>query len=97
MGTSAGLTLRYTGGVGRSPGSSEPLALMAAWTSCSATPSGTSRENCSVTTETPLPLVEDICFRPGICPKRRSSGAVTARAVTLGLAPGYCVITWMMG
>ncbi|MOA56052.1 hypothetical protein D3C78_1799610 [compost metagenome] len=70
---------------------------MAACTSCSATPSETSSENCKVITEMPLPLVEDICFKPGICPKRRSSGAVTARAVTVGLAPGYCVVTWMMG
>lgn len=82
------MTLLYTGGVGRSDGSSEPLALMAACTSCSATPSETSSENCSVITEMPLPLADDICLSPGIWPKRRSSGAVTARAVTSGLAPG---------
>ncbi|KAG1375010.1 hypothetical protein G6F60_015465 [Rhizopus arrhizus] len=70
---------------------------MAACTSCSATPRDTSSENCSVITEMPLPLVDDICFKPGICPNRRSSGAVTARAVTVGLAPGYWVVTWMIG
>ena len=33
----------------------------------------------------------------GICPSCRSSGAVTRLAVVSGLAPGSCVVTWMVG
>ena len=36
----------------------------------------------------PNELVDVICLRPGICPNCRSSGAVTAVAITSGLAPG---------
>ena len=97
IGVSAGLTLRYTGGTGRSSGRKLSAALIAACTSCSATPSATSSENCSVITDAPPELVEDICFRPGICPSCRSSGAVTALVVTSGLAPGYSVVIWMIG
>ena len=39
-------------------------------------------------TDAPLALVEDIWFTPGICPSRRSRGAVIALDVTSGLAPG---------
>ena len=39
-------------------------------------------------TEEPPELDEDIWLTPGIWPKRRSSGAVMALAVTSGLAPG---------
>ena len=35
--------------------------------------------------------------RPDIWPNWRSSGAVTVRAITSGLAPGYSVCTWMVG
>ena len=33
----------------------------------------------------------------GICPKLRSSGAVTSDAMVSGLAPGSWVVTWMVG
>ena len=33
----------------------------------------------------------------GIWPSWRSSGAVTRLAVVSGLAPGSCVVTWMVG
>ena len=33
----------------------------------------------------------------GICPNWRSSGAVTSVAMVSGLAPGSCVVTWMVG
>ena len=33
----------------------------------------------------------------GIWPSWRSSGAVTRLAVVSGLAPGNCVVTWMVG
>jgi hypothetical protein len=87
-GASAGFTLLYTGGAGRSAGSRFEPALIAACTPCSATSSGMTRSNCSVTTEAPPELVDDICFNPGIWPSWRSSGAVTDEAITSGLAPG---------
>ena len=46
------------------------------------------RLNCSVMTEAPPELVEDIWFSPGICPNCTSSGAVTEEVITSGLAPG---------
>ena len=88
IGVSAGLTLLYTGGLGRSGGSSVNDALIAACTSCSATSSPSVSTNCSVITELPLELVEVIWFSPGIWPNWRSSGAVTDEAMTSGLAPG---------
>ena len=45
-------------------------------------------ENCNVITDEPPELADDIWFTPGICPNRRSSGAVIELAVTDGLAPG---------
>ncbi len=33
----------------------------------------------------------------GICPNCRSSGAVTSEAMVSGLAPGSCVVIWMVG
>ena len=39
-------------------------------------------------TEPPWELMEVICFRPGIWPNWRSSGAVTEEDITSGLAPG---------
>ena len=88
MGASAGLTLAYTGGAGRSAGSKEPAALMAACTCCSATSIFRPRLNCSVTMDTPAALVDAMRDRPDIWPSWRSSGAVTVRAITSGLAPG---------
>jgi hypothetical protein len=63
-------------------------ALIAAWTSCSATSMFSSSSNCKVMTEPPLELVEVICFRPGTWPNCFSSGAVTDEAMISGLAPG---------
>ena len=92
-GGSAGLTLLYTGGVGRSEGSRLSAALMAACTSCSATSSAVVRSNCRVTTEAPAVDCECICTNPGMVPNCRSSGAVTTEAMTSGDAPGYKVCT----
>ena len=41
--------------------------------------------------------MEVICDRPLIWPNWRSSGVVTDEAITSGLAPGYWVVTWMVG
>ena len=87
-GASAGFTLLYTGGFGRSRGRNVPLAFTAACTSCSATSMLSARSNWSVMTELPKELVEVICLRPGIWPNCRSSGAVTELAITSGPAPG---------
>ena len=46
------------------------------------------RLNCSVMTEAPAELVEDIWFRPGICPNCFSSGAVIAEVIDLGARAG---------
>ncbi len=93
MGASAGLILAYTGGAGRSAGSSEPAAFMAAWTSCSAESMDRLRLNCSVISDTPALLTLPMRARPGIWPNWRSSGAVTVRLITSGLPPGYSVCT----
>ena len=47
-----------------------------------------SRANCRVIRELPEELAEVIWLSPGICPNWRSRGAVTAEAMTSGLAPG---------
>ncbi|MNI64770.1 hypothetical protein D3C73_1202350 [compost metagenome] len=96
-GVSAGLTLLYTGGAGRSLGSRLLAALIAACTCCSATSMFMSRLKRRVSTEAPPELVDAIWVRPGICPNWRSSGAVTALVITCGLAPGYRVMTLMVG
>ena len=96
-GASAGLTLAYTGGAGRSAGSRLLPALIDACTSCSATSRLWVRLNCRVTTDAPAELTEVIRSRPDIWPNWRSSGAVTVWAITSGLAPGYSVWTWMVG
>ena len=96
-GASAGLTLLYTGGMGRSVGSRLLPALMAACTSCSATSSDRPSEKRRVMTEAPPELVEIIWLRPGIWPNWRSSGAVTVVDITSGLAPGYSVVTSIVG
>src|SRR5256885_790320 len=97
IGASAGLTLLYVGGAGRSAGSRLPPALIAACTSCSAASRSIARSNCSVTTDAPPELVDDIWLRPGIWPNWRSSGAVIDEVTTSGLAPGYRVTTWIVG
>ncbi len=53
--------------------------------------------NCNVIWLTPNELDDVISCIEGICPKLRSSGAVTSDAMTSGLAPGSWVVTWMVG
>ena len=45
----------------------------------------------------PNELDEVIVCSDGIWPNCRSSGAVTSAAMVSGLAPGNCVVTWMVG
>ena len=42
-------------------------------------------------------LSEVICDKPLIWPNCRSKGVVTDDAMTSGLAPGYCAVTWIVG
>ena len=65
-----------------------PAALIAAWTSCSATSRLSLRLNCSVITDEPAELAELIWLSAGIWPSWTSSGAVTDEVITSGLAPG---------
>ncbi|MNR24334.1 hypothetical protein D3C85_1414070 [compost metagenome] len=65
---SAGLTLLYTGGAGRSAGRKVLAALIAACTVCSAMSSSMSRLNCRVMVVMPKALLDDICWRPAISP-----------------------------
>ena len=74
-----------------------PDALIAAWTSCSATSRLRLRVNCSVITDEPAELDDDIWLSPGIWPSCTSSGAVIEPVITSGLAPGYSVTTWIVG
>ena len=76
------------GGFGKLAGRYVAAALIAACTSCSATSIFSFRSNCSVISEAPNELIDVIWFRPGTSPNWRSSGVVTADAVTSGLAPG---------
>ena len=56
-----------------------------------------SSENCRVIWLSPKELCDDMVASDGICPNWRSSDAVTREAIVSGLAPGSCVVTWMVG
>jgi hypothetical protein len=66
MGASAGLTLLYAGDIGKSLGKTLEVALIAACTCCSATSSGSFKENRKVMTEAPPELTDVIKAKPGI-------------------------------
>ena len=51
----------------------------------------------SVIVEVPNELVEFIEDNPLIWPNCRSSGVVIDETITSALAPGYCVVTWIVG
>ena len=53
--------------------------------------------NCSVIWLIPNELCDVMTCSAEICPNWRSSGAVTSEAMVSGLAPGSCVVTWMVG
>src|SRR6516162_9284739 len=55
------------------------------------------RSNCRVIEVTPTPLHDVIWLSDGIEVKRCSSGVATADAIVLGLAPGYCAVTLIVG
>src|SRR5262249_16263208 len=88
MGESAGLTLRYVGGLGRFFGNCPPAALIAACTSFAAASILRSRTNWIVIDVEPTTLVEGICEMPAICANCVSSGWGTPDATGLGLCAG---------
>ena len=53
--------------------------------------------NCSTIVDRPADESELIEVRPEIWPKLRSSGVVTRAAIVVALAPGYRVVTTMLG
>ncbi len=55
------------------------------------------RSNCSVIELTPTPLHDVISLSDGIEVNCCSSGVATADAIVLGLAPGYCAVTLIVG
>ena len=55
------------------------------------------RSNCSVIWLIPNELDDVMVVSEGMIPNCRSSGAVTSEAMVSGLAPGSCVVTWMVG
>src|SRR5262249_5009920 len=88
IGVSAGLTLLYFGGFGRSFGKKPPATLIAAWTSCAGAAIHRARADCDVIVYTLNKLVEFIEASPAICPNWRSNGVVIAETITSALAPG---------
>jgi hypothetical protein len=75
-----------------------PLAALIA---CCTSPAAASilrfRLNCSVIDVTPTPLHDVISLSSGIVTNCCSSGVAIAEAIVLGLAPGYCALTVMVG
>src|ERR1700710_809038 len=96
-GAAAGLALRNLGKLGRSLGRSASDALIAAWTSRAARSMSRLILNCSWMLVEPSELVEVIWLMPAICPRRRSKGAATVPAITVGSAPGRVADTRIIG
>ena len=78
-------------------GNSPLAALIACCTSCPAASMLRDRSNCSVIEVTPTPLHDVIWLSDGIEVNCCSSGVATADAIVLGLAPGYCAVTLIVG
>src|SRR6516165_3237322 len=78
-------------------GNNPLAALIACCTSCAAASILRDRSNCSVIEVTPTPLNDVIWLSDGIEVNCCSSGVATADAIVLGLAPGYCAVTLIVG
>src|ERR1700712_4286221 len=96
-GAAAGLALRKRGNDGRSLGKSASEALIAAWTSRAARSMSRPILNCSWMLVEPSELVDVIWLMPAIWPRRRSRGAATVPAITVGSAPGRVAETRIIG
>src|SRR4051812_4020994 len=97
IGACDGLILRYCGMPGRALGSSDRLALMAAWTSRAATLMSLVRSNITLMRVDPCELLDDSSLTPAMVPRARSSGVATLEAIVSGLAPGRLAETKMTG
>ncbi len=78
-------------------GNSPLAALIACCTSWAAASMLRDRSNWSVIELTPTPLHEVIWLSEGIEVNCCSSGVASAEAIVLGLAPGYCAVTLIVG
>src|SRR5215467_3494674 len=78
-------------------GNNPLAALIACCTSCAAASILRDRSNCRVIEVTPTPLNDVIWLSDGIEVNCCSSGVATADAIVLGLAPGYCAVTLIVG
>src|SRR5215469_14568747 len=78
-------------------GNNPLAALIACCTSCAAASILRDRSNCSVIEVMPTPLHDVIWLSDGIDVNCCSSGVATADAIVLGLAPGYCAVTVIVG
>ena len=70
---------------------------MAACTSRAAPSMSRPSPNCSVMRVWPMPLCDVISVTSAIWPRWRSSGLATLVATVVGLAPGSCALTEMVG
>jgi hypothetical protein len=97
IGESAGLTLRYDGGVVISTGNSRCARNNAACTSTAALSMSRSWSNSSVTCVCPSVEVELMTFRLAMVANCFSSCVATDEAMISGLAPGSTAVTWIVG
>src|SRR5277367_230767 len=97
IGSSAGLTFLYDGGLGIPCGSWAWVSAIAACTSCAPASMLRVRLNCSVMLVEPWMLLEVIESRPAIVENCFSSGVATEDAIVSGLAPGSDALTTMVG
>src|SRR5215472_12666674 len=97
IGALAGFHLRQEGFSGRFAGRFARAALIAAWTSRAAPSMSRLKSNWSVMLVEPSELEEVISSRPAMWPSSRSSGAATAEAIIVGLAPGKDALTPIVG
>jgi hypothetical protein len=97
MGASAGLTLLYTGGIGRSLGSRLAAGVDGRLHLLLGHIQRHVERKAQRDDRGPARAGGRHLRQPGIWPNWRSSGAVTCEVITSGLAPGYSVVTWMVG
>ena len=96
-GVSAGLTLRYDGGIVISMGKRFCALNKAAWTSTAALSISRSLLNSSVMLVLPKKFVELMTLMPSIVENSFSSGKATEAAIFSGDAPGSEALTEIIG
>ncbi len=96
-GASAGLTLRYDGGVVISAGSVRCARNSAACTSTAAASMSRAVSNSSTTAVCPSVLLELMVVSPAMVENCFSNGSATELAIVSGSAPGKYAVTWITG